>query len=282
MDPYGLLCPVCYQPLSEAEGIFRCPTNHTFDRAREGYVNLLIKTGQKQPGDDKAMVKARQSFLKAGYYQGLSDKLNALTRETLRTHAESLQHIVDVGCGEGYYLSRLSQALSKFDSEIRLSGFDISKWAVRKAALLDQSVQWFVADVNQRLLFPDESVSQLLNIFSPRNPQEFARVLTPGGILFCVIPSEEHLAVLRNILGVMDIEADKYAHTVSKFVPPLQLMEVVKVEYNLYIEDARHLNQLVQMTPFSRHLTEEKRALIQTLSPFQDKLSCLILMLQKP
>lgn len=74
---------------------------------------------------------------------------------------------------------------------------------------------------------------------------------------------------------------EKYARTVSKFVPSLRLIEVVKVEHHLCIEDSRHINPLVQMTPFSRHLTEEKRELIQTLPPLQDMLSCLILMLQE-
>ena len=281
MELQRLLCPICYQPLSEADGVLRCAANHTFDRAREGYVNLLLKTGQKQPGDDKAMVKARQSFLGAGYYQPLSDRLNELACDALNTIGTPPGHVVDAGCGEGYYIDRLVQATSDSGLAIQLSGFDISKWAVRQAALLNKSVQWFVADVNQRLLFPDESISLLLNIFAPRNPSEFERVLVPGGMLFCIIPSEEHLAVLRSILDVMNIEPEKYAHTVSKFVPPFRVIEVVKVEYDLYIEDSRHIERLVQMTPFSRHLTEEKREFIQTLPPLHDKLSCLILMLQK-
>ena len=54
-------CPLCGGSLSEVPAGLRCPRGHSFDRAKEGYVNLL-PVGQKHskaPGDDKAMVAAR-------------------------------------------------------------------------------------------------------------------------------------------------------------------------------------------------------------------------------
>src|ERR1700756_3726015 len=52
-----------------------CTNSHTFDIAKEGYVNLLRK---KLPGDTKAMLIARRNFLEQGYYQPLSDTINSL------------------------------------------------------------------------------------------------------------------------------------------------------------------------------------------------------------
>ena len=55
-------CPLCGGSLSGVPAGLRCPRGHCFDRAKEGYVNLL-PVGQKHskaPGDDKAMVAARR------------------------------------------------------------------------------------------------------------------------------------------------------------------------------------------------------------------------------
>ncbi|MBE0772565.1 SAM-dependent methyltransferase, partial [Escherichia coli] len=47
-----------------------CPAGHRFDRARQGYLNLLPVQHKKSldPGDNAAMVEARRQFLGAGHY----------------------------------------------------------------------------------------------------------------------------------------------------------------------------------------------------------------------
>ena len=80
-------CPLCGGPLSEVPAGLRCPRGHSFDRAKEGYVNLL-PVGQKHskaPGDDKAMVAARRAFLDGGWYAPLRQALEALAVEVHRT-----------------------------------------------------------------------------------------------------------------------------------------------------------------------------------------------------
>ncbi|WP_376781629.1 putative RNA methyltransferase, partial [Stutzerimonas balearica] len=36
-----LTCPICQAPLAAVERGVACPANHRFDRARQGYLNLL-------------------------------------------------------------------------------------------------------------------------------------------------------------------------------------------------------------------------------------------------
>ena len=37
----SLICPLCSAPLSAVDHGVACPANHRFDRARQGYLNLL-------------------------------------------------------------------------------------------------------------------------------------------------------------------------------------------------------------------------------------------------
>src|SRR5690554_7060145 len=53
-----------------------CPNRHSFDIARQGYVNLLPvqQKRSRHPGDSKAMVVARSRFLNSGIYQPRSEE----------------------------------------------------------------------------------------------------------------------------------------------------------------------------------------------------------------
>ena len=101
-----LRCPVCAGELTREDRVFRCPQGHSFDVARQGYVNLLT-VGQKHsksPGDTKEQVLARRAFLSGGYYAPIAEVLCRLVLP-LRPKA-----VVDAGCGEGYYLRGLRGA----------------------------------------------------------------------------------------------------------------------------------------------------------------------------
>ena len=58
LDEFALICPHEGGLLERVGGSLRCPDGHSFDIARQGYVNLL-PVGQKasrQPGDSAATV----------------------------------------------------------------------------------------------------------------------------------------------------------------------------------------------------------------------------------
>ena len=58
-------CPLCHQPLTQANNSFVCPGRHQFDVAKEGYVNLLPVQHKRSrdPGDSAEMMQARRAFL---------------------------------------------------------------------------------------------------------------------------------------------------------------------------------------------------------------------------
>ena len=133
-----LACPVCQQTLQQQDNNLRCSAGHSFDRAKQGYWNLLLshKKKSKDPGDNAEMVQARRDFLDQGHYRQLSDQINQLVLNSL---PETPSRILDMGCGEGFYTAALEQALSDAGREDALIGLDISKHAVKSACALAAS-----------------------------------------------------------------------------------------------------------------------------------------------
>ena len=67
------VCPVCGEALSQNGRTLQCAHRHSFDLAKEGYVNLLAgrsKSGDSI-GDSRAMARARHLFLERGYFDTL-------------------------------------------------------------------------------------------------------------------------------------------------------------------------------------------------------------------
>ena len=95
-----LRCPVCTGALEEGEGVLRCQEGHSFDIARQGYVNLV-----PGPGDSAEMVEARDAFLAAGHFARLS---TALAEAADGRHAPGA--VVDIGAGTGHHLARVLDA----------------------------------------------------------------------------------------------------------------------------------------------------------------------------
>ncbi|GLX00346.1 putative RNA methyltransferase [Microtetraspora sp. NBRC 16547] len=190
-----LICPVCRERLTLAGGTVRCERGHNFDVARQGYVSML--TGSAVPGtaDTPAMVAARADFLAAGHYAPLADRLARLCADAAV--------VADAGAGTGYYLAH---ALPERAAGIAL---DVSRHAIKRAARAHPRIGAVVADVWRPLPVRDASVDVLLNVFAPRNPAEFARVLRPEGTLVVVTPAAGHLRPLVERLGLLSVDEDK-------------------------------------------------------------------------
>ena len=114
-----LTCPVCGEKLNIFGKTLKCDNNHSFDFAKQGYVNLLLtsKSGDKK-GDSRESAHARREFLQKGYYSFLRDYVNSKLNGT----------VLDICCGEGYY--------DEYSGE--LYGFDISG----PATTAKEAVQW--------------------------------------------------------------------------------------------------------------------------------------------
>ena len=122
--PFNLLrCPVCGRTLALENRVLRCENRHSFDLAKEGYVNLLPghKAGDAR-GDSKDAARFRRDFLNRGYYAVLRERLFALLSGCSGT-------LLDVCCGEGYYTARLADIPG-----LTVYGFDLSREMVRLAA----------------------------------------------------------------------------------------------------------------------------------------------------
>jgi 23S rRNA (guanine745-N1)-methyltransferase len=184
-------------PLRPMEGALCCANRHSFDIARQGYVNLLGAQDKrsKDPGDSKAMIAARHRFLQGGYFERVASRIV----ELLLPHLGHGAAIVDAGCGEGYYLAQLRQTLLQAGlSDHRMVGFDISKWAVQRAARRFPGT-WLVAS-NRKIPLADRSVDVVLDMFGFPDFESFARILRSGGLLLRVRAGPRHLLEMREII----------------------------------------------------------------------------------
>ncbi len=193
------LCPICSSKLNIDGKAYACENNHSFDIARQGYVNLLPvnKKHSDTPGDSKEMVLARRTFLESGSYDCFSNKLNELVVD-FSVDSQNLT-ILDCGCGEGYYDGKLMANLEKLKINYTLFGLDISKEAVRFASGKYKNATFFVGSCFE-LPIENDSVDILINVFAPMVESEFQKVLKKGGHLIYAVPGKNHLMGLKNLL----------------------------------------------------------------------------------
>ena len=191
----NLRCPVCAGALEKRAGAYLCPKNHSFDIAKSGYVNLLLNSSQGHHGDDKLMVRARRDFLDKGYY----DRFIAAVADAAAEFTPPEATVLDAGCGEGIYSLAVLRAIEKAGKHGELLGVDISKTALQYASKRSPDFTLCVASC-AHLPVEDGSVDEVLNIFSPFVPEEFARVLKRSGYLLRAYPLREHLWELKALI----------------------------------------------------------------------------------
>lgn len=192
----GLLaCPHCGGELGLRQPA-RCERGHSFDLARQGYLNLLASR-QPANADTPAMVAARGRVLASGAFDPL---LKLVARQAREAH-----RVLEVGSGTAHYLLRCLGD----DPHARGIALDVSVAAAKVAARADPRIAAVVADVWAGLPVLGHTLDAVVCVFAPRNLTEFARVLRPGGRLLVLTPSPGHLAVLRERHGLLGIEPEK-------------------------------------------------------------------------
>jgi SAM-dependent methyltransferase len=275
-----LVCPMCGEAFSLDNAMLRCSNAHSFDLAKEGYVNVLRK---KVLGDTKEMVLARRAFFDKGYYQPVSDLLNQLLIEHLALPQTQPLRILDAGCGEGYYSGRLSEYLHGHSESVVSLGIDSSKDAVRMAAKHYPASFFLVADLKADLPLRDGVLDGILNIFAPRNLSEYARLLAPAGLLLILIPGPTHLLQLRQTLHLLDIEENKEQHVIEQSSSYFELLTKRALTYDLHLQHAE-ITQLVMMTPNYWHLSDEIRARMVSLDTLSTTIDfvCLLFRVKRP
>ncbi|GAA0817040.1 putative RNA methyltransferase [Spirilliplanes yamanashiensis] len=195
----ALRCPVCRGTLDDHGGALRCAGGHSFDVARQGYVNLL--TGRSpHTGDTAEMIADRAAFLAAGHYDFVA---RALADAVTDADADGL--VLDAGTGTGHYLAAVLDAAPAATG----LGLDVSKPALRRAARAHPRAGAACADLWAPLPVADGAAAVVLDVFAPRNAAEFRRVLRPGGVLLVVTPAADHLGELVAAHGLLTVEKDK-------------------------------------------------------------------------
>ncbi len=231
--PY-LRCPVCRAPIdaepspapraaraepSPAPGaVLRCRGGHAYDVARQGYVNLL--TGRPPAGaDTPAMVAARCAVHAAGHLDRLVERVTTAAIAAANTSpaaavaaataspaaAGPTGLVIDAGAGPGHYLAAV---VDRLGGAVGLA-LDSATAAVRRAARAHPRVGAAVCDVWRGLPVADGCADLVLDVFAPRNPPEFHRVLDPAGVLLVVTPSADHLAELVAAFGLLAVDPSK-------------------------------------------------------------------------
>jgi 23S rRNA (guanine745-N1)-methyltransferase len=242
-----LRCPHCSGALVEAGGALRCTSGHSFDVARQGYVDL--SGGHRVAGDTAAMIAAREAFLAAGHFDAIADAVRTAVGDGNGEVA------VEVGSGTGYYLARARGSRAGI-------ALDASRYAARRAARAGLGA--IVCDVWRPWPVRDGVAAAVLCVFAPRNPGEMRRVLAPGGVIVVVTPTPHHLMELVEPLGLVRVDERKPERLAAALGDPVSEREV-SARLRLSRDDVA---ALIGMGPSAHHVDAQQvaRPAIATLS----------------
>ncbi len=249
-----------------------CQNNHQFDRAKQGYLNLLPsnKKRSKNPGDDAMMVQARTRFLNNGYYQPVVDAVIS----TLHSFGSEPHCILDAGCGEGFYTTAIQSRLGG-----TVCGVDIAKPAILAASKRSQAITWLVASVSDLPLM-DAQFDTIINIFSRSDWTEFARVLRPGGRIIMLTPAQHHLLALRSAIydEVRPYPEDKRLQDLPQ---SLCLKQSKSIRHTMKLQSGQAIMDLLAMTPHYWHTSSQQKQKLEQMNQLECELEMRLSVIEK-
>ena len=265
----ALCCPVCGRPLTFTEKTAFCENRHGYDRAKSGYINLLLsqRSGDRVHGDDIGMVRARKRFLDGGWYLPLAEKVT----EMLPKDIPAGLPLLDAGCGEGWYTEKLHAASGR-----ETYGIDISKEAVNLASKRDKDSLYAVASAFS-LPFAPDSVGIVTDLFAPLAAAEFLRVTAPGGYLLKVMPDKRHLYELKTAIydSVYETETDEE-------VPAgFSLVTKERLSFRIALPDHGTVADLFSMTPYAHNTTSADLKKLDALGGIGTECAFVLMLMKK-
>ncbi len=257
-------CPNCGDHLIVSGSSLCCIKKHNFDISKEGYVNLLT-SGQKSsrnPGDNKLSATSRRDFLNAGYYDILANRLGELVTKFLPSNSSGSINLLDIGCGEGFFLSKIALSLLSPNSA-SFWGIDISKQAIQIASKRNSSINFAVGNVFS-LPYLDGSVDIALSIFAPLDSVEASRVLKRDGYLISVVPGKNHLSgFVKQVYDAPQPHRDD--KDPIKGNKSFSLIYSEEISDSISLMDKGTISNLLAMTPYFWQISLDKKLELEKL-----------------
>jgi 23S rRNA (guanine745-N1)-methyltransferase len=260
-----LACPVCGAALAMRDADAVCPNAHSFDRARSGYLNLLLsnKKQSAEPGDSLAMLRSRRAFLQGGFYDQMATGAAEAVSEILEGRAGA--QVADLGCGEGFFTARLKRALGAGLSPAPTwYGVDISRPGIKMATAYDREIQWVVASLH-RSPFRPQALDVALSLFAPIDAADVRRVIRGDGALITVTPGPDHLDALRAAI-YNTVKPHPQTPSLMAGDTPFERTGSTRVRHPIVVDTAAQIMNLLAMTPYYWNISEATRARVEALS----------------
>lgn len=247
----SLRCPLCHETVTidDLKSI-KCCNNHTFDFAKQGYVNMLQKPVSSQYDD--TLFHARHNIItEADLYEPIHKKI----AELIQPEAEEYTLLFDAGSGEGSHLQSILDQVN--NKNIRGIGLDISKEGIIIAGKHYDQPLWFVGDLANPPL-KDQSCKYILNFLSPANYSEFKRILTQDGLIIKIIPGSGYLQEIRHALFNNTAESQyENNDTVELMKKNVEIISEERITYTKNLDEAA-LKNLISMTPLGWHAERDQ------------------------
>lgn len=244
-----LHCPLCQSDVKIIGKQIICKNNHTFDLAKQGYINLFPE--HHEENYNQSLFEARYKLMNFGkFYRGLYKKILFILKEN--NLLNDPQFIIDLGTGEGTHLNFLKEGLDQTNA----IGLDIAKEAIQTAAKHYTNSLWLVGDLGN-IPLKDNTLNGALTILTPSNYQEVKRVLNDEAWFIKIIPGKNYLKELREIV----LPTEQVLHN------PILSIEKFKNNFDLICENnyrrIHELNELdrenlLHMTPLMWNATEDE------------------------
>lgn len=234
-----LRCPRCSGKIERRGGSLLCPKGHCYDLSRYGDVNFAPE--KRESFYTKALFESRARVFAAGVF----DPVIAAIDEALAAHLPQgrCAVLVDAGCGEGFYTRRVLEG-----TPMTRIGFDLCKEAVRLAARGGRDASFFVGDL-ANIPLGDGCADVLLDVFTPANYAQFARVLRPGGLLVKLAPRAGYLAELREAARGLLRRGEHDGAPVEQYAQKhMALLDRREITYTLPVDEVLAAD-LARMTP---------------------------------
>lgn len=233
-------CPVCRRPLRLKKESLRCEGGHCYEIAKDGYVNLRAKAKAVQDQNPDALCD-RLFIMEQGVYQPIVDEIVDILRRRCGRGA----YVLDAGCAEGYIANEVYAS-----TDANVFALDASKDSVRLGAQgdVDGGVQWAVGDP-AHLPFKDGTMDCVLNVLTPADYGEFARVLGRHGFVVRVVAGANHLAQLREkAQGQLRRRRYSNQRAVDRFGELFDCVSSAKITYDCELS-LEERNALASMVP---------------------------------